>query len=145
MVPVIADHEVWENKYDYAEMMDNKYYEKAQRFWYKSGSVNLMINENDKVAIDIALVDNVYNGSQHRLMLNYKNEHDSIMKSFFLLLTNNDNSYTIVDCYLTAEEYSRLNKSLVKLNGDLYHIAEVDGYDPLKKGQGTMKLIRKIG
>lgn len=144
-VPIIADHEVWENKYDYAEMMGNKYYEKAQRFWYKSGSVNLMINDNDKVAIDIALVDNIYKGSLHRLMLNYKNEHDSIMKSFFLLLTNNDNSYTIVDCYLTAEEYSRLNKSLVKLNGDLYHIAEVDGYDPLKKGQGTMKLIRKIG
>lgn len=141
-VPVISDHEVWENDYDYAEMKDKTDYNKAQRFWYQSGFKELTLN-NDIVA-NMATVKEEYSFGNNKLVLNYKDETDSIMRSFFLLLTNSDNCYTVIDCYLTAEEYSRLNKVLVKLNNDLYHVAEVDGYDPLEKNKCTLKLIRRI-
>ncbi|MDH6309607.1 hypothetical protein M2451_001973 [Dysgonomonas sp. PFB1-18] len=61
-----------------------------------------------------------------------------------LLLLTNQKHYTIVNCYLSPEEYKDLGRSLVKLNGDLYYAAEIDGYDPLGKKPGTIKLIRQI-
>ena len=77
------------------------------------------------------------------MILDYENKLDSIMKNFFFLL-DNSNDYTIIDCILSAEEYKNLNKSLIRFNGDLYNVAEIDGYDPLGKNQATLKLIRKI-
>lgn len=138
-LPVITDHEIWEYDYDYKEMMTKTYFDKAQRFWYKSGvtELNLML---DKITT-IALVSNEYTGVK-KLTLDYKDKADSITRSYFSLFSNNNN-YTTVECYLTPEEYSNLDKSLVRLNGDLYHIAEVDGYDPLGKNKCTIKLIRR--
>lgn len=142
-VPVITDHEIWENidEYDYEEMSKKFYPDKNQRFWYKSGIKDIRIN-NEKSA-KVAMVTNEYKG-QTNLILDYKNESDSIMKNFFLILMNNNSDHTIVESYLSPEEYSNLDKALVKFNGDLYYTAEVDGYDPLGKKKCRLKLIRKI-
>ena len=141
-IPVITDYEVWLGDiFDYEEMSEKSYTDKTQRFWYKSDIKEVMINQER--AVSIALVANKYNG-QRKLTLDYEDNKDSIIQNFFLLLTNNDNDYTVVECRLTAEEYSKLDKTLVKLNGDLYHIAEVDGYDPLGKSSATLRLIRRI-
>ncbi|MDH6309609.1 hypothetical protein M2451_001975 [Dysgonomonas sp. PFB1-18] len=139
-VPVIADHEAWENDYDYKEMLSKEYFDKGQRFWYKSGvkELNLRLGRTATVA----LVSDEYDGN-YRQKLNYRNEPDTIMSNYFLLLTNQKH-YTIVNCYLSPEEYKDLGRSLVKLNGDLYYAAEIDGYDPLGKKPGTIKLIRQI-
>ena len=143
-VPVITDHDIWEFDYDYNEMMSKTYFDKAQRFWYKSEVKEFVLSNIDGIDIkaDLALVKNNFSGSR-RLILDYENKQDSIMRSFFMLLTNSK-SYTIIDCYLSPEEYTMLSKSLIKFNGDLYHTAEIDGYDPLGKNTGTLKLIRRI-
>lgn len=139
-VPVITDSEIWENDYDYGEMMGKTFFDKSQRFWYKTGVKELILNNN--AVADIAIVGNEYSGAS-RLILDYENKSDSILRNYFLLLTNSK-SYTIIDCYLSPEEYTMLSKSLIKFNGDLYHAAEIDGYDPLGKNTGTLKLIRRI-
>lgn len=140
-VPVITDNEIWKNDYDYEEMRSKEYFDKAQRFWYKAGLLDVTIN--DAVKVQAAKVSNSYDGNK-KMTLNYKNEPDSILRNYFLMMVNNNNNYTVAECYLTAQEYADLNKSLVKLNGDLYHPAEVDGYDPLNRKKCRLKLIRKI-
>jgi hypothetical protein len=143
-VPIITEHDIWEFDYDYKEMMSKTYFDKAQRFWYKAGIKEFVLNNYDDIDIkaELALVKNDFSGNR-RLILDYENKQDSIMRTYFLLLTNNRN-YTLVDCYLSPEEYTMLPYSLIKFNGDLYHTAEIDGYDPLGKNKGTIKLIRRI-
>ncbi len=77
------------------------------------------------------------------MILNYENKKDSILKNYFLLLVDYQKDYTVVDCLLYPEEYANIKNSLVKFNGDLYIVAECDGYDILNKKNCTLKLIRK--
>lgn len=137
-VPVISDREAWAG--DYKEMMNKTYYDKMQRFWYQSGTFDINLTSKDKVTA--SLISNEFNKIR-KLILDYEDKADSIMRSFFFLLINN-NKYTTVEYCLTPEEYSNLDKALIKFNGDLYYTAEVDGYDPLNKKKCRMKLIRKM-
>ena len=139
-VPIVADHEIFEKENDYAEMMSKTYFDKAQRFWYKAGIKN--INLTPDTSADVALVKNEYSGNRS-LILDYEDKPNSITRSFFLLIMD-DNNYTSIDCYLTPDEYNRLPYSLVKFNGDIYRPIEIDGYDPTGKNKGTIKLIKRI-
>jgi hypothetical protein len=139
-LPIITDHEIWEFDYDYEDMISNLYLDKAQRFWYKSGVKEIEIGQDRTTTI--ALVSNEYNGD-HKQVLNYGNEANSIMRNYFLLLTNSKH-YTVVECFLTPVEYSKIDISLVKFNGDIYNIADIDKYDPTGKNKATLKLIRKL-
>ncbi|MDR0825236.1 MAG: hypothetical protein LBN74_09090 [Prevotella sp.] len=141
-LPVITEQEIWEHGADYSEMSRKRYINLSQRFWFQSGYFTTNTFKGDK-QISLATVTERYEGIK-RLALHYRNEPDSIMRNYFLLMVNNNNSYTIVNCHLTPEEYAEINKSMVKLNGDLYNIAEVDGYDPLGKEECALKLIRRI-
>lgn len=141
-VPVITDKEVaWDNLYNYNDTKDNAYYDKAQRFWYRKGIYSTQIN--NQRTITAAIVSGEFNKGNTRLVLDYGNEPDTIMRNYFLLL-NNQKSYTVVEAYLTAEDYTALPYSLVCFNGNLYNIAEVDGYDPLAGKKAKLKLIPKI-
>lgn len=145
-LPIISDKEAWEKSFDYREMMKKKYYDKPQRFWYRNGTKTLptdYINEStkEKISVDVALVSNSYNGNKP-LTLDYEDKPDSIMRQYFMLLDNNK-SYTTVECYLTPEEYDMLDRCYVKFNGDLYLVAEADGFDPLGKSKTKLKLLKK--
>ncbi len=70
--------------------------------------------------------------------------NNSILDNYFTLLTNAENSYTTVECFLSPEEYGNIDNCIVRFNGDLYTIAEVDGYDPLCRRKAELKLIRKL-
>lgn len=142
LLPVITDHEVWEgDSFDYEEMQKKFYPDKNQRFWYKTNTTDILINKEKPAKV--ALVSNDHMGKQN-LRLDYENKKESIMNSFFLLLINGDNNYTAVECYLSPEEYANLDRALVKFNGDLYDIADVDGYDPTGTKKCKLKLIRRI-
>ena len=139
-IPVIMNHEAWENDLDYEDTMDDRYYDLPQRFWYKTGLFDAEIN---KRPVRLAKVSNEYNG-ETKLTLDYKDDPNSLLNNYFLLLLNVDNTYTVVNCYLTPEEYSRLDISLVKFNGNHYNIAEIDGYDPMRRSKGVLKLIKRM-
>ena len=152
LVPVISDHEVWKitGKGDYQDMMSKTYFDKTQRFWYHSGNtveIKLGDTRNDPDAstgkiVDIAITSNKQTGNAP-ISLNYEDEPGSIMRHYFFLLNNNSN-YTEVECYLTPQEYAKVNVSLAKFNGDLYNITSVDGYDPGCHKPAKLKLIPKI-
>lgn len=147
-VPVITDKEIWtETTSDYETYLDKRYTDKAQRFWYKKENdyLPLTVNWNTTQArsIDIALLTNEYEDGNKQLRLDYADDPVSIMNNFFLLLTDADNCYTVVECHLTPEEYANIDYAWVRLNGDLYYVAEVDGYDPMCRKNTTLKLIRK--
>lgn len=159
--PIITDKKIWEdpetkddqtseekaNIFDenYERMMNEKYYDYTQRLWFKDNSTKLLSLYSGPIGyIKAAFVTDTYDKDGQRLVLNYKDESNSILNTYFTLLTDADNCYTTVECYLTPEEYSQIDSSMAKLNGDLYYIAEVDGYDPMCKRKATLKLVRKI-
>ena len=137
-VPVITEHDIWKNNSDdYEEMMSEEYYGLSQRFWYLDYVKNIRLRADKD--LDIAFVK----GESSGIILDYEDKADSISKAYFLLL-NNKKSYTVINCYLTPEEYNKLPNSLIQFNGDLYHTAEIDGYDPTGRNAATLKLIKKI-
>lgn len=138
-VPVIGDDEVW-SKGSYSEMMKKVYFGKAQRFWYKKKGETQTV-KIDNLETNLALVSNSYEGDRP-LHLDYEDKPTSIMRNYFMLLTNEKN-YTKVECYLTPEEYNNLDKSYVRFNGDLYVVAEADGYDPMGGAKTKLKLMKR--
>lgn len=142
--PVITEGDIWKEDGDYSELMKSTYFDKAQRFWYKIGTQQFTLSKyfDADLKADMALVGNEYNGN-NKLILDYEDKPNSIMKSYFTLLTNRRN-YTIVECYLTPEEYESLPYSLIRFNSDLYNVAEVDGYDPTGNSKCSLKLIKRI-
>jgi len=88
---------------------------------------------------DVAVVSNASGG----LVLNYENKPGSLMQTYFFLLADNV-GYTQIECYLTPEEYEKINLSLVRFNGDLYNVASVDNYDPMCRKAAKLKLIPKM-
>lgn len=142
-LPIISDKEAWQlDNGDYAEMMRKTYYDKAQRFWYKkNGTYSMLLNQTHN--LEVGLVRNTQSGA-YPLVLDYKDMPNSIASSYFPMLKDAENSYTVVECFITPEEYANADHSLVKFNGDMYYIAEIDGYDPQNEKKATVKLIRKM-
>ncbi|MDU1890896.1 MAG: hypothetical protein E6767_09425 [Dysgonomonas sp.] len=140
-VPVISDREAWEFDYDYEDFADNRYFDKAQRFWYLNASFDTSINSTP---VTIATVKGEYSDTQDNLVLNYENKPTSIMNRYFLILADNENCYTVLNTLLRPEEFKDLNRYLVKYNGDLYNIAKMEGYDPTLIQTGQIYLIRKL-
>lgn len=140
-VPNLTEKEVWEPGKSEKEANSKKYFNSAQRFWYPTKKTQqVMLYGNTPV--DLALVSNTYKGDK-TLELNYEDKPNSIMRNYFMLLTNERN-YTSVECFLSPEEYADLGNSYIKFNGDLYIVAEADGYDPMGKSKTKLKLIKKM-
>lgn len=139
--PIITDKEIWidPTSRDYKEMLKKTYTNSPQRFWYKSN--NIEVSGYGKQKIEVSLVRGEIDTT---IRLDYHNKPFSLLSSYFTIFTNNNTSYTIIDCYLSPDEYNKLPYSLVSFNGDLYYPAEIDGYDPLGRRKATIKLIRKL-
>lgn len=146
-VPVISKHEVWEepSAADYVEMQKKWYQNLHIRFFYPDdvlGNKNIFKLGTDYV--DLLKVKNEYNKTTVSI-LDYENKEYSILNNYFTIITTNDTNYTIIQTYLTPEEYELLDgRNLIKLNSDLYYVSAVDGYDPLMKNMAKIKLIRKM-
>lgn len=143
LLPVITDKEIWQNgTMDYKDFSEKYYFNKAQRFWYKAGSTfNTYMFKQDPIVA--ALVSETVGGNKP-MILNYKDEECTILHNYFRLLTDAENAYTEIECYLTPDEYNNIADSWVKFNGDLYYVAEIDGYDLLAKKKTTLKLLRRM-
>jgi hypothetical protein len=149
LVPVISGKEVWERpeNEDYQEMMQKQYFDKAQRFWFKGGTFGLPLGNPTIGAgppqkrIEAALVQNEH--PRLGLSLNYENRPGSILRQYFLLL-DNSYFYTEVECLLSPQEYRDLDILQAVFNGSLYHVASVDGYDPLCRAPAKLKLLRRL-
>lgn len=139
-VPVITDREAWDSANSYTEVKDKRYFNLRQRFWYNTKKNRIMKVVNKDVPL--AMVQNRYEDDRHPLSLDYEDKPESIARNYFLL-TDNQSSYTIVECNLTADEYNRIFENYVRFNGDLYIVAEVDGYDPLGLRPAKLKLIKR--
>ncbi|MDR1809633.1 MAG: hypothetical protein LBR34_04420 [Prevotella sp.] len=156
LFPVITNKEIWDTeKNDYAEMMKKSYTGYTQRFWYRSGALfdagalwnnlgDACATEDKQLSLLLPILSNTFDSGGEQLHLNYKNRSNSLLHSFFSIIAANESHYTEVECYLSPEEYERLDGStLAQFNSDLYYVASVEGYDPLGKNKTKLKLIRK--
>ena len=150
-VPVISKQEAW--KWDYTtndytmtqgQAMEKAYTGLPIRFWYYGGQLPfpVKLDEIDKTTLLPALVSNTLPG---KMTLCYENRPQTILSAYFTIVTDADSHYTVVECYLTPEEFDKLDGSrLVKFNGDSYYISEVSGFDPLGKSKTKLKLIKIV-
>lgn len=154
LLPMISNREVWNQDSSYKEMIGKIYTNYAQRFWYRSKDLyNLgaiwenrdLLEDNDRLQdFYIPQLTDTLSG-ESRMVLHYKNEPYSILRNYFSVIVTNNSNYTQVECYLTPDEYQRINGlNLAKLNGDLYYIANLEGYDPMGRDKTKLKLIRKL-
>lgn len=149
LLPVVTHKEVWasDSPKDYAEMMKKTYTNYAQRFWYKgTGMYNVgKVWENQASDLLLPQICNHIDTPTTRLNLNYTNEAYTILTSYFNIIATDNSNYTFVECYLSPDEYEQLDGSkLVKLNGDLYYISAIEGYDPLGHNKTKLRLIRRV-
>lgn len=145
-LPVISDTEPWTDETPYVEAMGKRYWNLSQRFWYFDGLLNDLGASfhygKDKEELKLAKVSNALPGMS---ILSYKDEDNSILDNYFSLVTDANSNYTIVESHLTPLEYSKIGDGArVRFNGDLYYVAEVDGYSPLGRKPAKLKLIRKL-
>lgn len=142
-IPVISKAEPWAPSMGYPEAMAKRYTDQAYRFWYFDGllnsqGANFQFNGQP---LKLAKVKE----SRERSVLNYKNKKYTILDNYFTLLINGSSHYTEAEGYLTPELYQELDGArLCRFNGDLYYIAEIQGYDPAGRNKAKLKLIRKI-
>lgn len=149
-LPIITHSEIWKNAdpKDYAEMLKKLYTNYAQRFWYKTDNpdnVGVVWNNTDKKTQ--LLLPHLSNRLDQKdtLSLDYNSSSDSILGTYFSIIATDDSNYTYVECYLTPDEYERMDGcTLLKFNGDLYYIAAVEGYDPMGWNKTKLKLIRRV-
>lgn len=156
--PVISNKEVWGwgDERDYAEKQKKMYTNYTQRFWYRGGSsvsVGKVWTNTDMKAegypdkqldLIIPALSNQYQ-KDITLHLDYHNKPDSILDTYFSIIATDDSNYTQVECLLTPDEYDQLDGSkLVRLNGDLYYVSSIEGYDPLGLSKTRLKLIRRV-
>lgn len=146
-LPIISNNEVWTDEMPYSEGLSKWYTSYSQRFFYYNGTLNEKVGDiilGGNKYITVADVSNTYDKDKI-LILDYENKQNSILTTYFTVISNNDSNYTEIECYLTADEYEKLNgNSMVKFNGDLYYISSLSGYDPTMANPTKLKLIRKV-
>lgn len=143
-VPVITKKEAWDINVPYGEAMARRYTDQPYRFWYYDGTLNsggLSFDFNG-TPMTLAKVSNMLPSLNE---LSYKNKRYTLLDNYFTLLIDASSHYTIIETYVSPEEYKQLNGAiLARYNGDLYYVAEIQGYDPTNRNKTKIKLIRKI-
>lgn len=142
-LPIISDNEPWVATTNYGELMANRYYNKALRFWYING---LLSDSGAEVAINGVPVEIARVGYEKEGdILNYKNQPYTILDNFFTVLVSVDSHYTELEGYISQTMYHQLDGTRSAMyNGDLYYVAEISGYDPQGVNKTKIKIIRRI-
>lgn len=143
-LPVISKAEIWATTMPYPDAMRKRYTNLAARFWYFDGLLNDLGAdfEFNKKKLSIAKVSN---SITNLITLNYKGEENTILDIYFTVLVNSSSHYTVLEGYISPEQYERLDGAIMAMfNGDQYYVAEISGYDPLGRNKTKIKLIRKI-
>lgn len=139
-LPVISKHSSFEDGTTYPDAMQAKSTDLPLRFWYQDGILAGSFNFGGS-AIQLAKVSGELGALS---ILDYKNKKASILRNYFKIFVNSASNYSEIEVYLTPVQYAKLNGvALVRLNGDLYQVAEITGYDPTGKNKTKIKLIRK--
>jgi hypothetical protein len=142
-LPVISKSEVWDGG-SYAEVMTKRYTNQALRFWYFDGNLNDSGTSFyfGRKSISIAKVSNEIQGQS---ILSYENKPFTILSNYFTILADAKSHYTIIEGYLSPDQYRLLNGSVMAFfNSDIYYIGEISGYDPTGRNKTKIKLIKKI-
>jgi hypothetical protein len=136
---VVSKHEVWEDNMVYPEVMNKRYTDLPLRFWYPGGILPGTFRFNGN-PLSIMQVSNTFGGVS---VLNYRNEKLTILDNFFTLFVDGESHYTEVEGYLTPLMYEDLSKGVTaRFNGDIYRVAEINGFDPSGRNKTTIKLIK---
>ena len=143
-LPCISKYEYMVDGYGYDEAMKHDGYGLAQRFWFRPIMTDAYVwtSTYPKESIMIYTPTNAYYTGV--INLSYKNTEKSLLTEYFNTTAHLASNYVSIEVYITPDEYNRLkNGSLVRFDKDLYHIVEIEGYDPSGNEPTTLKLMKK--
>lgn len=139
-VPNISKSEAWKLTTPYPEAMGKRYTDLNLRLWYMDGLINSTFMFNGK-RMELAQISNQFEGFD----LSYYNKPRTLLTEYYTLLINSSGHYSELGVYLTVSEYESLNGSkYARFNGDMYLVAQLEGYDPTQVNKTKIKLIRVL-
>lgn len=134
LIPIIAKDEDFINDNDYNNITDGFSY--PLRFWYRDNVTNYSLPlPNDKEYIITLPIDN-----KNSIALNYKDNQSNLL-TYFFEINKQMHDKLDVEVYLTNEEYKDIILGArVKINDDIYNVAEIQGYDPTGNNKTKLTL-----
>ena len=118
-IPVISKFTYMIPGYDYDEAMKHDGYGLTQRMWFRPKITNAFV-WTDSYPTEKA---NIYipKNTNNSLILNYKNQENSILRTYFNSKQNAANSAVKLKCYLSIDEYNLIkNGARIKFDSTVY-------------------------
>lgn len=140
-LPVISKFQYMVDGYDYDESMKHDGYSLAQRFWFKPNKTDAFVYTDSYPTekIDIYIPEN----SNNDMVLNYKNENNSILRKYFNCLMNVSTNKIQLETYLTIEEYNLIrNGAKVKFDETVYIPVDIQ-YNPIGDSPTILTMIKQ--
>lgn len=146
-IPVISKFSYMIDGYDYEESMKVDGKGLPIRYWFRGNDTGFTVNVNcQNDAGDYGKIAKIYDTKNERngIELSYKDKEGTLLRRYFNINPSLDTNYIIVNCYLTAEEYTLLKKGAnVIFDSDVYVVSEIRGYDPMGVNETELTLIKQ--
>ena len=137
-IPVIAKTEWFIEGLDYEKYAQKDGRSLRQRFWTRTNPTTKTLPVVDSEAYYITVPSPYTTDS---INLDYK-RNNSLLSEFFQIDIDATADGIEVEAYITPLEYMQLkNGSSVKIDGTLYRVNKIDGYDPSCQNKTTLHLM----
>lgn len=139
-LPVISKFQYMVDGYDYDESMKHDGFSLTQRFWMKPKKTDAFVwsSSYPTEKVDIYIPSNF----NDNLILNYKNEKNSILRKYFNSLLNLSSNKVKLEVYLTINEYNLIkNGARIKFDKTVYIPTEIE-YNPTGESPATLTMIK---
>lgn len=137
-IPVIAKTEWFIEGLDYEKYAQKDGRSLRQRFWTRTNPTTKTLPVVDSEAYYITVPSPYTTDS---INLDYK-RNNSLLSEFFQIDIDATADGMEVEAYLTPLEYMKIkNGSSVKIDGTLYRVNKIDGYDPTCQNKTTLHLM----
>lgn len=139
-LPVISKFQYMVDGYDYDESMKHDGFSLSQRFWMKPKKTNAFVwtDSYPTEKVDIYVPNNFTD----TLVLNYKNENNSILRKYFNSSLNLSSNKVKLDVYLTIDEYNLIkNGARIKFDKTIYVPTEIN-YNPTGESPAELTMMK---
>ena len=140
-LPVIGKYSVLAEGANYQDAEKDDGLSYKQRTWFRGNAVGKSVKiENEPEYADLYVPEGYYQGVEN----SYHSSGDTLLTRYFNLVNNATLDKFEIDVVLSPLEYKMIsNGADVKLDDNLYQVAEVSGYDPTGEEPCTLTLVQK--
>lgn len=141
-IPVIGKTSWWIEGLDYEGLSQYDGRGFTQRMWFRDTPKGVVIPVNGE-DVDLASATNYKMIDGERIELNYKNQKDNLLDSYFNIHSNARSGEVEIEVYLSPIEYKQIkNGASVHFDDDVYKVIEIEGFDPSGVNPTRLKMMK---